>query len=235
VIATALSIPMGTADYWRTRLTAEEVAFQDYGTSLGLSDPDGLELILTEVDGDTRPGDGSQGAVPAEFAIRGLDSVTLQVGQAHPTLELLTERMGFDTDESGDGRFTVGSSVSGSSVYLNEAEEGDPRGLMGAGTVHHVAFRVPDDATQTQWRDELLGLGFAVSPVMDRQYFHSIYFREPGGILFELATDAPGFTADGEDATTLGTGLQLPEKYEADRARIESHLPKLRLPGTGEL
>jgi glyoxalase family protein len=104
-----------------------------------------------------------------------------------------------------------------------------PRGMLGAGVVHHVAFRVPDDATQQEWREKLEGLGYHVSPVMDRTYFHSIYYREPGGVLFELATDPPGFTVD-ESPAELGTALKLPPQYEKHRATLEEALPQLRVP-----
>lgn len=228
VVATTLSLPPGATEYWRERLTGRGIMFAETESGLFVGDPDGLPLILTEVGGDDRPGDSGTGEVPQEFAIRGIDSVTLQVAQASPSLELLTERMGFAVSHDGDGRFTVGTEKSGNAVYLQEAEEGDPHGLSGAGTVHHVAFRLPDDAAQEKWREELLSLGYHVSPVMDRQYFHSIYYREPGGILFELATDPPGFTADGETEAMLGRRLQLPQNLEAKRDIIEAHLPALR-------
>src|SRR5206468_1239524 len=103
------------------------------------------------------------------------------------------------------------------------------RGGMGAGVVHHVAFRTPDDTQQRAWREKIAGLGFNVSPVMDRTYFHSIYFREPGGILFEVATDNPGFTAD-QEAAQLGRALMLPPWLEPQRSEIEKVLPPLRVP-----
>ncbi|MBC8139667.1 MAG: ring-cleaving dioxygenase [Fibrella sp.] len=229
VVTTALSIPVGATAFWRTRLENKGIPFEENGVGILLADPDGLPLILTEVAGDTRPGDNGKGDVPQEYAIRGIDSVTLQVAQASPTLELLTERMGFGISNEGMGRFTIGADVSGNAIYVQEAEEGDAHGLSGPGTVHHVAFRLPDDDTQTKWRDELLTLGYHVSPIMDRQYFHSIYYREPGGILFELATDPPGFMADGETEATLGQKLQLPQRLEAKREMIEAHLPNVTI------
>ncbi len=230
VVAITLSIPPGAVAFWATRLEECGIAFDDHDMTLSLTDPDGLPLILTEVAGDTRPGDSGAADVPMAFAIRGVDSVTLQVGAASPTLELLTERMGFTVSTDGDGRFTVGEESSGNAVYLHEAEPGDPPGIGGAGTVHHVAFRVPDDAAQAQWQTELIAAGYHASPVMDRQYFHSIYYREPGGVLFELATDPPGFAADGETEETMGKRLQLPDWLEAKRGAIEAHLPKLTIP-----
>ena len=103
------------------------------------------------------------------------------------------------------------------------------RGAMGAGVVHHVAFRAADDAAQLEWHRKLIGAGSNVSPVMDRSYFHSIYFREPGGVLFEVATDGPGFAID-ESVQTLGSKLQLPRQYEPMRRELEGYLPKLNLP-----
>jgi glyoxalase family protein len=108
-----------------------------------------------------------------------------------------------------------------------------PRGLMGAGTVHHIAWRTPTDESQAAWLKDLQSRGTQVSPVMDRQYFHSIYFREPGGVLFEIATDPPGFSADGEDPESLGTRLQLPAWLEERRTQIEQNLSPLRLPPPG--
>ena len=106
---------------------------------------------------------------------------------------------------------------------------GFPAGSMGVGTVHHVAFRVPDEETQLALREEISGLGYDVTPVLDRNYFRSIYFREPGGVLFEIATDPPGFAAD-EDPSHLGETLKLPPWLESRRDRLEEVLPALRVP-----
>ena len=229
-VVIALSIPVGTVAFWRNRLAMRGVSFNDHGATLSLTDGDGLPLLLTERADDMRPGDNGAADVPQECAIRGVDNVTLQVGAASPTLDLLTGQMGFDIKHDGDGRFTAGVEASGNAVYVHEAEPGDLPGVGGAGTVHHVAFRLPDDAAQARWHAELLAVGYGVSPVMDRQYFHSIYYREPGGVLFELATDPPGFSADGESPETLGRRLQLPNWLETKRDVITAHLPALMLP-----
>ncbi len=231
VVETSLSVPTKAVGFWRERFRAFGVEFDDQDTMLSFTDPDGLPLRIVAVDGDIRPGDNSSATVPQDFAIRGVDSVTLQVGSASPTLELLMGKMGFDVSDDGDGRFEVGADISGNAVYVQEAEAGDLPGASGAGTVHHIAFRVPDDAAQARWRKELLALDYNVSPVMDRRYFHSIYYQEPGGVLFELATDPPGFTEDGEPSETLGRKLQLPEWLEGRRGMIEAHLPSLIIPG----
>ena len=140
---------------------------------------------------------------------------------------------GFVGEESGRARFALGdeagdaSGGKGTGNFLDVVQlESTQRGQMGAGTIHHIAFRASDDETQEAWRKALLQKGLDVSPVMDRSYFRSIYFREPGGVLFEIATDAPGFLID-ESWETLGESLKLPPQYEANRARIEQVLPPL--------
>jgi glyoxalase family protein len=133
--------------------------------------------------------------------------------------------------ENGFTRFETAKGGPGGTVDLY-ADPKLPRATGGAGTVHHVAFRTPDEETQLRWRGLLLGEGYAVSPVMDRNYFHSIYFREPNGILFEIATDPPGFAVD-ESADELGAALKLPEMYEARRSRLEKVLPPITVPTTG--
>ena len=140
---------------------------------------------------------------------------------------LLSGDMGFAAvrDEGNRYRFAAGGERGGSWVDVLCMPDG-PRGRVACGTVHHVAFRVSDDVAQETWRRTLAELGFNVSPVLDRQYFHSIYFREPGGILFELATDPPGFTVD-ESPETLGAALKLPPQLESLRAGIEQALPRL--------
>jgi glyoxalase family protein len=165
-----------------------------------------MAFSLIEVDGE---GDGSgSGTVPPEYAIRRVHGVTL--GSTHPQTSAAF----------------LANVVEIESPTVNISTEELGRGSMGPGAVHHVAFRVDDDVVQEIWLDKLTSLGLHVSPVMDRQYFHSIYFKEPGGVLFEIATDPPGFTAD-EPVETLGTRLCLPEWLEEQRVQIESVLPKL--------
>jgi glyoxalase family protein len=129
-------------------------------------------------------------------------------------------------EEAGRQRFRVGDGGPGTIVDLL-CQPDLMRGRMGAGSVHHVAFRAHDEAEQLTWREAILGLGFDVTPVLDRQYFRSIYFREPGGVLFEIATDPPGFATD-ETPEALGTALKLPPWLEPRRAEIERRLPPLR-------
>jgi len=192
-------------------------------------DPDGMKLELAaRADGDARS-PWVNGPVPKEHAIRGFHNVTLSVDGYEFTAKLLTESMGFKkaADEANRFRFIGGGT--GGEVVDVLCMPGGAIGSFGAGVVHHVAFRAENDESQKRWRELLVKAGRNVTPVIDRKYFHSIYFREPGGVLFEIATDNPGFAVD-EAADSLGTSLQLPAQYEKARSVIESVLPKLRLP-----
>ncbi len=231
--ATSFSVPAGSLEFWFQRLKANDVqivgAEPRWGEeTLRFTDPDGMvvELIAT-AEADPRPA-WSHPEISAEVGIRGFHSVTLAVNADAPTAKLLTETMGYRPmqAEGGRSRFTTGASGPGTYVDVL-VDPSLPRGLQGAGTVHHVAFRTADDATQATDRVALSQLGLHVSPVMDRNYFHSIYYREPAGILFEIATDPPGFAID-ESVETLGEGLMLPAQYESHRAEIETALPSLK-------
>ncbi|WP_273842421.1 ring-cleaving dioxygenase [Rubrobacter calidifluminis] len=231
VITTAVSVPAGSLGYWTQRLIENGVRFEKprerFGdTVLGFQDPDGLRLELVAGRKETRQGYFG-GPVPPESAVRGLHHVTLAVEGAEKTAELLTEHLGFRKvgETEGRVRFAAGDGKPGSLVDVSEAA-GFPGGSTGVGTVHHVAFRVPDEESQLALREELSSLGYHVTPVMDRKYFRSVYFREPGGVLFEIATDPPGFTVD-EDPDHLGERLQLPPWLEPQRTSLEGLLPAL--------
>lgn len=165
--------------------------------------------------------------MPAEYGIRGFHSSTLALNNAAATAKVLTESMDCKLAVQSDHRtrYTAGSGGPGTYVDLL-AGLGLPRGLSGAGTIHHVAFRVADDAAAAAARDILLKDGLHVSPVIDRACFKSIYCREPGGVLFEIATDGPGFAID-ESLDQLGTKLGLPPHLEPHRAGIEAALPAI--------
>jgi glyoxalase family protein len=167
--------------------------------------------------------------VPADAAISLIRSVTLAVKQLEPTEAVLMSLFGFRKTDERDGRhrYEVEEGGPGRTVDILVDASG-PAGRPGHGSVHHVAFRIGSDAEQLDARVDLVGRGFQVSPVMDRDYFKSIYFREPGGILFEVATDGPGFTVD-EPADALGTALQLPKQFRAHRGQIERALTPLKL------
>ena len=157
--------------------------------------------------------------------------MTLWVQNGEPTERILVDTLGFRLvhEDGGTRRFRAGDGGPGAMVDVRSIG-GFPDGVEGAGVVHHVAWRVADDASQLELRERVVGTGLAPTPVIDRQYFHSVYFREPGGVLFELATDPPGFTID-ESKEHLGERLMLPATYEPYRAEIEARLPVIHLPG----
>jgi len=230
--ATAFSVPFGSLAFWRERLTglgvafgAMEVRFND--EVLPFNDPDGLhlELVATK-ENDLRP-PAPSADVPAQFAIRGFHSSTLALRDHQPTAEMLVDGMGYLLlGQTGHrSRYTAGAGGPGTYIDLL-TEPALPRGINGAGTVHHVAFRITDDQNQMAALTSLQERGTAVSPVIDRAYFKSIYYREPGGVLFEIATDGPGFAID-ESVETLGTKLSLPPRLEPQRGQIEAALPSL--------
>lgn len=213
---TTFAIPTGSLSYWRGRLEKSGVPVNQLEVwgqpRLEFQDPDGLRLAMLE------EGEG-------ETAIRGFAGVTLAQQNPAASHTLLTETMGFRLEENSPERRLYRNDASWLELVV---DQGAP-GRMGAGNVHHVAWRTPDDANQALWLETLESLGYRVSPVMDRNYFHSIYFREPGGVLFEIATDPPGFTVD-QPLEELGRKLVLPPWLEPSRERIQRFLPKLKLP-----
>jgi glyoxalase family protein len=250
---TSFSVPAGSLGYWSERLRRSGTAHDDPKRRsedeeyLRLLDPDGLELELVAHAGPAAGSPWEGGPVPVEHAIGGLFAVTLLEWNADRTADLLTGTLGFrlESQTGSRFRFAVGASTGAAAGGSGQppvpatpaggglatrldllAEPAAGRGRISAGAVHHVAFRVAGDREQQAWQRDLIDGGHHVSPVMDRQYFHSIYFREPGGVLFEIATDPPGMTAD-ESAGQLGSGLRLPSWLEPARARIEPALPPL--------
>jgi glyoxalase family protein len=233
ITAITYAVPVGSLDEWRRDLAERGLpnrpGLPRFGSELLLaSDPSGLVLELLESDDAREPW---RGAGPGEAAaIRGLHGVTLTVRDPNPTIALLTDVLGYQVvkREGSRTRLAVGDDVSGN--YLEVvAAPGAPPAVNGIGTVHHVAMAIGSGDEQLAARDELLGLGYNVTPVRDRQYFRSIYFREPGGVLFEIATLEPGFAID-EDLDSLGTGLRLPSWEEGSRDAIEASLPPITPP-----
>jgi len=232
VTAMALSIPESAIGYWTERLATYGVDARDpedrfEETVVGINDPDGLAIELVgRPDDDRAP--WPSGPVDTRYAIRGCDAVTLSGRRCEPTQALL-DQLGFRlAGERGDRlRYVTGAGRSGTRLDL--LCESDPTpGLVAAGTVHHVAWRTPDGKGQEAWRRHLAGSGIDVTRILDRGYFRSIYFREPGGVLFEIATDGPGFLID-ETADELGLQLKLPSWLEPRRPEIERVLPELEL------
>jgi glyoxalase family protein len=229
----AFRVSAASMGYWTHRLIEKGVAHEAlekwFGESvLSFADPHGLRLALVGVGGGASEPAWSNGEIPAEHAIRSFHSVTLMLDNAGRTGAILTDVLGFkETGREGPFvRYETGGWAPGNVVLIREAGAFLPA-RMGQGSVHHVAFRAVDDAEQTQMADELReGHGLAPTPQIDRKYFRSVYFREPGGILFEIATDQPGFTVD-EPLATLGRDLKLPSFLEAQRRDIEAALPRL--------
>lgn len=231
---TSFSFPASSLGYWTERLVESGIRFEKpedrFGeTVLRFPDPDGLRLELVASSDDRREG-WSEGPLPPEHAVRGFHHVTLLSRAPGSTMRLMTETLGFrQTGETeGRTRFEAGDGGPGNTVDVANGSE-FPRGTMGVGTVHHVAFRVPDEQAQLELREKVAALGYDVTPVLDRNYFRSIYFREPGGVLFEIATDPPGFTAD-EHPERLGESLKLPPWLEPRREQLEAVLPPLSVP-----
>ena len=233
LVVTSFSIPAASLGYWTERLIERGVRFEKprdrFGdTVLSFEDPDRLrlELVATE---DGRPG-WSDGPVQDEHTIRGFHHVALAVETTDQTANLITETLGFRRVDEAEGRIRLAAEEGGPGDLVDVVNaSGFPHGSMGVGTVHHVAFRVRDEETQIALREGVAALGYNVTPVLDRNYFRSIYFREPGGVLFEIATDPPGFAVD-EAEEELGTHLMLPPWLETRRDRLEEVLPPLRIP-----
>jgi catechol 2,3-dioxygenase-like lactoylglutathione lyase family enzyme len=235
VTAVQFSIPKAAVDYWAERLPARKAACtrtERFGeTVLALADPDGLRLELVANGDERTPWTGA--GVPAAHAIRGIYGVTLAEEGFERTAELLAGTLGFRKTREEGSRFRFETGAGGAGAVADvECLPDITHGRMGVGTVHHVAWRTPDQASQLLWRDEVARAGANVTPVIDRKYFHSIYFREPGGVLFEIATDVPGFAVD-EPVGELGMRLMLPPWLEPRRAEVERALPLLRLPRQG--
>jgi glyoxalase family protein len=223
-------------EFWASRLA--EFGVEHGGVEerngrgfIAFTDPEGQRLRLVDDGGDTRVAGGvpwEDSPVPREAGIRGLGAVELTVRDLEPTAWVLSEVLGFRVvhEQGQDGErvvvFEVGPGGPGAEVRVIEWP-GAPQAYLGRGGVHHVAFRTPNDEEHAAWRERIRSSGLGVTPQIDRYYFRSIYFREPGGVLFEIATDGPGFATD-EDAAHLGERLSLPPFLEPRREEIETRL-----------
>jgi glyoxalase family protein len=253
--ATAFAVSPESVGYWLDRFKEQHVAAEKTSPRFGeevirFTDPDGLllELVACPVEAGvpaTPKREGGSPAstrrfatefwidspVPEDHSLRGFHSVSATLEGYERTAKLLTQSFGYRLIQESGNRFRFAApseSGPGRIVDLLCMPDGRP-GAIAAGSVHHIAFRAKDDAEQLQWREHLVELGYNVTPVMDRTYFHSIYFREPGGILFEIATEPPGFTLD-EPIDELGSKLRLPPWLEAARPQIEQVLPQIKPP-----
>jgi glyoxalase family protein len=226
VTSVSFAIPRNSIAFWKEQLRANHVVAEEISDRFGnkalrFLDPDGLMLELME--SPVIPSEGRMG-----HSIRGFAAPTLEVRHLERTEKLLIEILGFEFvgEESNRRRLRGSGSNTAAEVDLVSADIGF--GLVAVGSVHHIAFRVVNDEEQLRVRERLVERGLDVTPVIDRQYFHSIYFREPNGILFEVATDGPGFLID-ESADQLGESLRLPPMYESARSEIERVLPAIQL------
>ncbi len=235
VTVISFAIPSEALSYWMNRLTAFHIPFEGPISRfaeevLVLTDPDGLPLELVTAPPLPHAHPWNDGPVPPQYAIQGFHSVTLAEAAYEPTATLLTETFGFRLAGEVGNRFRYALDSANARTFVDMLYLPDQQpGQVAVGTVHHVAWRVPTDEEQERWRQEIQELGFQVTPVKDRHYFHSIYFREPGGVLFEMATDVPGFTID-EPFEQLGTHLKLPSWLEPKRGQLEQTLPPFHLP-----
>jgi catechol 2,3-dioxygenase-like lactoylglutathione lyase family enzyme len=246
VTAASFAVPTDSLNFWTERLAARGIDFerlpQRFGQPvLSFADRDGmrLEMVETPLTSSLHAWDG--GGIPTAFAVHGFHGATLSETGYERTAALLTETMGFRLLGQEQNRFRYeAAQANAGRPHAPRSEHSEAgrtidvictpagqEGRVAVGTVHHIAFRTPNDAQQCQWLAKIGGLGYNISPIMDRVYFHSIYYREPGGILFEIATDSPGFALD-EPVERLGEKLQLPPWLEAQRSKIEAALPPIR-------
>jgi glyoxalase family protein len=225
VTAIAFAIPAGSSDYWRQRLRDHQVAATG-GTRFGdevisFADPDGLTLELIAPQRSLQK-------MATDKAIRGFHSATELTRSLEGTGKLLMESLGMELHSQEQSRYRFAMTGDGPARFYDliiDPQASD--GRQGGGTVHHIAFRTPTDEAQLRWQHLLREDGYQVTAVRDRKYFRSIYFHEPGGVLFEIATDPPGFTVD-EPLDQLGHTLQLPQQFESRRDKIMDRLPPLR-------
>jgi glyoxalase family protein len=227
---TVFSVPAGTLGYWQQRLTDQGVIGLKQETSFGenrliFDGPDGDSFALVEAKDDARQ-PWTHGGVPADEAIRGFHSASLRLKDGGATEELL-KFMGYEpVDASGNVKRLAIKNSNGAGVIDIETQPSAGFADLGAGSVHHIAFAVENRAAQLEVRSALIDTGYHVTPVIDRDYFWAVYFRTPGGVLFEVATNEPGFDRD-EDTAHLGEALKLPKQHAHLRGYLEKHLQPL--------
>jgi glyoxalase family protein len=234
-MATEISyaIAEGSLAFWKERFVANNIKHSEPSLRFGeqvlpFEDPDGLKLnLVIPASPDTRTG-WQTGNIPSQHAVKGFRSITLTLRDVKPTAEILTGIFGytFAGQEGNVHRFRTDNTATANIVDIIEEPNGKP-GIVAGGTNHHVAFRVKDEDVLMHFREKIEARGLNITPKIDRNYFYSLYFREPGGVLFEIATDNPGFAVD-EPQEELGQHLKLPAQYETQRSRIESILPVLQ-------
>ena len=226
------SVPEGSLDFWLKRFEKLGVTYNKPAEKFGeqyltFLDPDGLKLELTVSKSLDPRTPWTTPEVANNVATKGFHHITLTLANIKGTADVLTGIFGYQLVDQHVNRYRFATdTVEGAALVDLVEAPGEARGQVAAGSVHHVAFRVKDDAAHLHFRQKITAKGFNVTPQIDRDYFHAIYFREPGGVLFEVATDNPGFTVD-EPLAELGTHLLLPSQHEPLRSQLEAHLPKI--------
>jgi len=226
------SVPKGSLDFWVNRFEKYNVIYNKPSEKFGekyltFLDPDGLKLELIESKTEDHRKAWETDEVTADVAAKGFHNITLTLKNIKPTAAVLTEIFGYKLIEKEVNRYRYATdAVEGAAIVDLVELEDEKHGHVANGSVHHVAFRVKNDEILMHFREKIEEFGLSITPQIDRQYFHSLYFREPGGVLFEIATDNPGFTID-ETLEDLGKGLKLPTQYESRRTEIEQILPKI--------
>jgi glyoxalase family protein len=226
------SVPEGSLDFWLKRLDANNVIYNKPAEKFGeqyltVLDPDGLKLELTVPKTTDARLPWETADVTAQNATRGFHNITITTNKIEATAKILTDIFGYRLLEQHVNRFRFVTNAVDSAAIVDLVEvAGEVAGHVAGGSVHHVAFRVENEAVLMQYREKIAALGLHITDKIDRNYFYSLYFREPGGVLFELATDNPGFSVD-EPVDQLGSNLKLPAQYENIRADIERSLPSL--------
>lgn len=224
------SVPKGSLEFWADRfkqfhIKQEDIAERFGETYLSFQDPDGLsiDLIVPEKEDNRKPWETNE--VKADVATKGFHNVTLSLKNIRATAEILTDILGYKLLKQETNRYRLITDAVNNAAIVDLLElPNAAAGYNAAGTNHHVAFRVKDENIQMEFREKIASRGLNITPKIDRDYFYSVYFREPGGVLFELATDNPGFTVD-EPVNELGTHLKLPKQFEKARPQIEKILP----------
>jgi glyoxalase family protein len=226
------SVPKGSLDFWQKRFEQYNVIYNKPAEKFGekyltFLDPDGLKLELIE----SKTGDNRKAwetdEIKTDMATKGFHNITLTLNDIKPTAAILTEIFGYKLIDQDVKRYRYATDAVENAAIVDLVELTDEkRGHVANGSVHHVAFRVENDEILMHFREKIEAYGLSITPQIDRQYFHSLYFREPGGVLFEIATDNPGFTVD-ESLEELGQNLKLPRQYESQRSSIENHLVKI--------
>ena len=237
--AVAYNVPEGSLGFWQKFLQQHgvstqlvEIRFEE--EALPLEDPDGMQVELIASGSSTGIRHWEDGPISQTHALSGFHSVTLWLHEIEPTADLLIGQMGYTFTERAGRRHRFTGGPGSLACYIDILhrprlpEDLPDEAVFGAGSIHHIAFRVPGDEKQLEYQATLRTAGYGVTPVRDRNYFHSIYYREPGGVLFEIATETPGFAID-EPVDALGENLKLPEWFEPKRRLIEASLPPITL------